>query len=55
MGGGDYGCGIGFLGVTSNKLVTFPRRNSIRPSRGLMLLHLGNVTIICYYFLFYVQ
>ena len=34
MGGGDSGCGIGLLGVTSNKLVTFPRR-------------LGNVTIMC--------
>ena len=28
MGGGDNGCGIGLLGVTSNKLVTFPRQNS---------------------------
>ena len=24
MGGGDSGCGIGFLGVTFNKLVKFP-------------------------------
>ena len=32
MGGGDNGCGIQLLGVTSNKLVTFPRQNSIRPS-----------------------
>ena len=32
MAGGGSGCGIGFLGVISNKLVTFPRRNSIRPS-----------------------
>ena len=31
MGGGDSGCGIGFLGVTSNKFVTFPRQSSIRP------------------------
>ena len=36
MEGGDNGCGIGFLRVTSNKLVTFPRQNSIRPS-GLAL------------------
>ena len=34
MGGGDIGCGIRLLGVTSNKLV------------GLILLCLGNVTII---------
>ena len=26
MGGDGNGCGIGLLGVTSNKLVTFPRR-----------------------------
>ena len=25
MGGGDNGCGSELLGVTSNKLVTFPR------------------------------
>jgi len=31
MGGGDGGCGIGLLEVTSNNLVTFPRQNSIRP------------------------
>ena len=31
MGGDGNGCGIGLLGVTSNKLVTFPRQNSIRP------------------------
>ena len=28
MGGGDNGCDIGLLGVTSNKSVTFPRRNT---------------------------
>ena len=33
MGGGDDGCGSGLLGVTSNKLVTFPK--------GRMLLRLG--------------
>ena len=27
MGGGDNGCGNGLLGVTSNKLATFPRQN----------------------------
>ena len=32
MGGGDDGCGSGLLGVTSNKSVTFPRQNNIRPS-----------------------
>ena len=31
MGRGDSGCGIGLLGVASNKLVTIPRHNSIRP------------------------
>ena len=31
MGEGGSGCGIRLLGVTSNKLVAFPRRNSIRP------------------------
>ena len=28
----DSGCGIGFLGVTSNKLVTFPIRSSMSPA-----------------------
>ena len=28
MGGGDSGCGIGLLGETSNKLVTFPDRTA---------------------------
>ena len=32
MGGGDNGCDIWLLGVTSNKLVTFPGQNSIRLS-----------------------
>ena len=32
MGGGGNGCGSGLLVVTSNKLVTFPRWNSIRLS-----------------------
>ena len=32
MGVGDSACGIWLLGVTSNKLVTFPRQNSIHPS-----------------------
>ena len=32
MGIDDSGCGIGLLGVTSNKLVTLPRQNSICPS-----------------------
>ena len=30
MDGGDSGCGIGLLRLTSNKLVTFPSQNSIR-------------------------
>ena len=34
MGGGGNGCGSGLLVVTSNKLVTFPRWNSIRLSGG---------------------
>ena len=40
MGGGDNGCGIGLLGVTSNKLVTFPRQNCQYLPFGLMLLRL---------------
>ena len=44
MGGGDNGCGIWLLGVTSNKLVTFPEQYS---PFGLMLLRLGNVTSVC--------
>ena len=40
MGGDGSGCGIGLLGVTSNKLVPFPRQNVF----GLMLHRLGNVT-----------
>ena len=52
MGGGDNGCGIWLLGVTSNKIVTFPRQQY--SPFGLMLLHLGNVTIICCYFNFVV-
>ena len=43
MGGGDNGCGSGFLGVTSNNI---PQMEQHSPF-GLMLLHLGNVTIIC--------
>jgi len=31
MGGDGNGCGIGMLGVTSNKSATFPRRNNICP------------------------
>ena len=64
MGGDDSGCDIGLLGVTSNKLVTFPRQNSIRPSSsccsvwGMQLLHMlaglrkakepGFVSCTCY-------
>ena len=53
MGGGDNGCGIGLLGVTSNKLVTLPRRNSIRPSGsccfvwGMKLLCARVCTRVC--------
>ena len=32
MGGDGSGCGIGLLEVISNKLVTLPKQNSIRPS-----------------------
>ena len=45
MGGGDNGCGIWLLGVTSNKLV-IPQTEQHSPF-GLMLLRLGNVTIVC--------
>ena len=31
MGGGDNGFGIGLLGVTSHKSVTFPKRSSMSP------------------------
>ena len=79
MGVGDYGCGIGFLGVASNRLVgaslsephtsvtALRTRVSDYPTIhlwtdhltsyisqteqhlpfGLMLLRLGNVTIMC--------
>ena len=43
MGGGDNGCGSGLLGVASNK---FPQTEQHSPFR-LMLLRLGNVTIVC--------
>ena len=56
MGGGGNGYGSELLGVTSNKSVTFPRRKSQisyipqteqHSPFGLMLLHLGNVIIVC--------
>ena len=46
MGGGDNGCGIGLLGVTSNKSSYIPQTEQHSPF-GLVLLHLGNVTIMC--------
>ena len=42
MAGGDNGCGIWLLEVTSNKLVTFPRQNSIPPSASCC----WNVTVV---------
>ena len=45
MGGGDYGCGSGLLGVTS-KISYIPQTEQHSPF-GLMLLRLGNVTIMC--------
>ena len=42
--GGGSKCGIGLLGVTSNKLVTFSRQNS-SAHEGLMLFCCRNVTI----------
>ena len=42
MGGGDNGCGIWLLGVTSSYIPQTEQHSSF----GLMLLRLGNVTII---------
>ena len=44
MGGGDYGCGSGLLGVTS---ISYIHQTEQHSPFGLMLLRLGNVTIMC--------
>ena len=48
MGGGDDGCGSGLLGVTSNKLRSCILQTEQHSPLGLVVLCLGNVTIMCY-------
>ena len=52
MGGGVNGCDSGLLGVTSNKWVTFPRRNSIHPSGSCCSI--WGMVHVCMYVCIYV-
>ena len=46
MGGGESGCGIGFLGVLNIHQISYIPQTQQHSPFGLMLLRLRNVTIV---------